>query len=149
MPVMNVAKFERFFRLAASLDVDKGDLRRYNDFLDQKIYDLLLIGQAHAKTNDHQLIWPSDLPVTKGLQENIHDFRDIDEQIELAPILEGLTKHPPMDLDYNDETKAELPQIAGGMSVALARSFRVLVPGLKNPAYPDWDRAFQAFNLLL
>lgn len=112
MPVMNVAKFERFFRLAASLDVDKGDLRRYNDFLDQKIYDL-------------------------------------DEQIELAPILEGLTKHPPMDLDYNDQTKAELPQIAGGMSVALARSFRVLVPGLKNPAYPDWDRAFQAFNLLL
>jgi hypothetical protein len=149
MPVMNVAKFERFFRLAASLDVDKGDLRRYNDFLDQKIYDLLLIGQAHAKTNDHPLIWPSDLPVTKGLQENIHDFRDIDEQIELTPILEGLTKHPPMDLDYNDQTKAELPQIAGGMSVALARSFRVLVPGLKNPTYPDWDRAFQAFNLLL
>ena len=27
MAVMNVAKFERFFRLAASLDVDKGDLR--------------------------------------------------------------------------------------------------------------------------
>lgn len=149
MPVMNVAKFERFFRLAASLDVDKGDLKRYNDFIDQKLYDLLLIGQAHAKTNDHELIWPSDLPVTKGLQEDIHDFRDIDEEIDLLPILEGLTKHPPMDLDYNDETKAELPQVAGGMSVALARSFKVIVPGLKNPRYAEWDRAFQVFNLLL
>jgi hypothetical protein len=26
MPVMSVARFERFFRLAASLDVDKNDL---------------------------------------------------------------------------------------------------------------------------
>ncbi|MDB6160484.1 MAG: hypothetical protein JWO04_4190, partial [Gammaproteobacteria bacterium] len=31
MTVMNIAKFERFFRLAASLDVDKEDLRRYSD----------------------------------------------------------------------------------------------------------------------
>src|ERR1700704_1927884 len=29
MTVMNIAKFERFFRLAAGLDVDKEDLRRY------------------------------------------------------------------------------------------------------------------------
>ena len=149
MAVMNVARFERFFRLAASLDVDKGDLRRYNDFIDQKIYDLLRIGQAHAKTHDHVLIWPSDLPITKGLQESIHVFRGIDEQIDLLPILEGLTKHPPMDLDYNDETKAELPEIAGGMSVALARSFKVIVPGIKNPTTPDCDRAFEVFNLLL
>jgi hypothetical protein len=139
MPVMNVAKFERFFRLAASLDVDKGDLRRYNDVIDQ----------AHAKTHDHVLIWPSDLPITKGLQESIHVFREIDEQIDLLPILEGLTKHPPMDLDYNDETKAELPEIVGGMSVALARSFKLIVPGIKNPTTPDWDRAFQVFDLLL
>ena len=32
MPVMNVAKFEKFFRLAAGLDVDKGDLKKYNDW---------------------------------------------------------------------------------------------------------------------
>jgi hypothetical protein len=25
-----------------------------------------------------------DLPITKGWQESIHDFRDIDEEIELA-----------------------------------------------------------------
>jgi hypothetical protein len=28
---MGIAKFERFFRLAAGLDVDKSDLRRYGD----------------------------------------------------------------------------------------------------------------------
>ena len=149
MPVMNVAKFERFFRLAASLDVDKGDLKRYNDFLDRKIYDLLLRGQANAKTNDHVIIWPSDLPITKGLQECIHAFREIDQAIELQPILEGLTKHPPLEVAYSGETEAELPRIAGGLSLALARSFRIIDPQLKNPMPQHWERIFRLFDLLV
>jgi hypothetical protein len=40
---MAISKFERFFRLAASLDVDKSDIKRYADFVNQKIYDLLLM----------------------------------------------------------------------------------------------------------
>ena len=43
MPVVAIGRFERFFRAAASLDVDKSDLRRYSDFVDDTIYDLLLI----------------------------------------------------------------------------------------------------------
>ena len=46
VPVMTVDKFERFFRAAAGLDVDKKDLKRYSDFVDHKIYDLLLRGKA-------------------------------------------------------------------------------------------------------
>ncbi|MFC9631532.1 DUF1931 family protein [Streptomyces mirabilis] len=34
MTVMGVSKFERFFRAAAGLDVDKNDLKRYRDFVD-------------------------------------------------------------------------------------------------------------------
>jgi hypothetical protein len=33
MPVIGVTKFERFFRLTASIDVDKDDLKRYQDFV--------------------------------------------------------------------------------------------------------------------
>ena len=69
MPVMAISKFERFFRLAASLDVDKSDIKRYADFVNQKIYDLLLMGAATAKANDRDVIQPWDLPMTKGLQE--------------------------------------------------------------------------------
>ena len=49
--VMSVAKFERFFRIAAGLDVDKQDLKRYSDFINQKVYDLLLRAEAAAKAN--------------------------------------------------------------------------------------------------
>jgi hypothetical protein len=105
--------------------------------------------QAATKANGRDIIWPADLPITKGLQEDIHDYRDIDEQIELQPILEGLVKHPPLDYEYSDLLKDRLPEVAGGLSVALARSMKVLEPGLKNPNFAHWDRSFRLFDLLL
>jgi hypothetical protein len=149
MHLMSIAKFERFFRVAAGLDIDKNDLKRYSDFVNQKTYDLLIRGQAAAKANGRDIIEPFDLPITKGLQECRHDFRDIDEEIELKPILEYMTAQPQLDLAYSEETEAELPGIVGGLSVALARTFKILDPALKNPQTIQWERAFSIFNLLL
>jgi hypothetical protein len=149
MPIMGVARFERFFRAAAGLDVDKDDLRRYGDFVDQKVYDLLLVGQAAAKANSRDVVQPSDLPITKGLQESIHDFRRIDEEVELQPILDQLAARPPLDLSLGEDTEARLPAIVGGLSVALARTFRVVEPELKNPRTEHWERTFRVFHLLL
>jgi hypothetical protein len=64
---MAVARFERFFRRAAGLDVDKQDLKRYSDFVNHKVYDLLVRGEATAKANGRDLIEPIDLPITRGL----------------------------------------------------------------------------------
>jgi hypothetical protein len=58
--------------LACGVDIDKEDLRRYNDFVKHKPCDLLLRGQANAKANGRDVIQPWDLPITKGLQESIH-----------------------------------------------------------------------------
>jgi hypothetical protein len=86
MPVFGVVRFERFFRLAADLDVDKDDLKRFSDFVEHKLYDLLLMGQATASANLRDLVEPYDLPTTKGFQENIpqshhweHAIRIFDE----------------------------------------------------------------------
>jgi Domain of unknown function (DUF1931) len=149
MSLMGIAKFERFFRVVAGLDVDKSDLRRYSDFVNAKIYDLLLRGQAAAKANGRDIIEPFDPPITKGLQKRIHEFRNIDEQIELKPILDRLAALPPLDLAYSEETEARLPEIAGGISVALAHSFKINDPELKNPQTEHWERSQNIFNLLL
>jgi hypothetical protein len=37
MSLMGIAKFERFSRLSAGLDIDKADLKRYSDFVNGKI----------------------------------------------------------------------------------------------------------------
>ena len=147
--VMSVAKFERFFRIAAGLDVDKQDLKRYSDFINRKIYDLLLRAEAAARANGRVIIEPFDLPITKGLQESIHQFRKIDEQIELRPILGQLTMQPPLDLAYGEETEGRLPEVVGGLSVALARAFKIIDSRLKNPQTEHWQRCFRVFDLLL
>lgn len=149
VPVMTVSKFERFFRAAAGLDVDKKDLKRYSDFVNQKTYDLLLRGKAAATDNGRDIIQPSDLPVTKGLQESMHEFRKLDEAIELTSILEYIAELPPLNMTYSTDTEAELPRVVGGLSVALARSFTVLDPKLKNPQTRHWQQVFRIFDLLL
>ncbi|GAB3853436.1 DUF1931 family protein [Dactylosporangium cerinum] len=149
MPVVAIDRFERFFRAAASLDVDKNDLKRYGDFVDEKVYDLLLIAQATAKANGRDVIAAHDVPVTKGLQECIHEFRKLNEEIDLRPVLDTLTARPPLDLALGDDAERRLPDIVGGLSVALARTFKIMDPELKNPRTAHWERALRTFNLLL
>lgn len=148
-PIMSVARFERFFRAAAGLDVDKNDLRRFSEFVDHKVYDLLISARNTAKANARDVIEPHDLPITKGLQENIQAFRRMNEDLELQPILDRLTSRPQIGTAYSAETEAELPRIVGGLSVALARSFKVLDPELRNPSTEHWERSFRLFDLLL
>jgi hypothetical protein len=146
---MGVARFHRFFRTAASLDVHKQDLKRFSAFVNHKLYDLLVRGAENARANGRHLIAPFDLPITKGLQVSIDAFKAIDETIELEPILDQLTARPPLDLPPSEETEARLPDIVGGLGVALARAFKIIDPDLKHPAAEHWQRSFQIFDLLL
>ncbi|SHN27583.1 DUF1931 family protein [Actinacidiphila paucisporea] len=149
MPVMGVSKFERFFRAAAGLDVSKNDLKRYNDFVDAKLYDLFLIGTAGAKANGRDVIAPQDLPVTKGLQESIHAFRKLEEGIELRPLLDQLAARPALGMDAAEETQERLPDLAGGLSLALARALKTLADDSRRPSTDQWDQAFELFDLLV
>jgi hypothetical protein len=92
---------------------------------------------------------PWNLPITTGLQECIQAFKKMDETIALQPILDRLAKRPPLELDYSEETEASLPGVVGGLSVALARAFKIIDPELKNPRIKQWERANQMFDLLL
>jgi hypothetical protein len=53
------------------------------------------------------------------------------------------------DRPYSAETEPRLPAIAGGLSVALARTFKIFDSHLKNPGTEDRERAFQIFDRLL
>jgi hypothetical protein len=147
--LMGIAKFERLFRETAGVDVDKSDLRRVNDFINQKIYDLLLMAQAAAKVNIRDMIEPWDIPITKGLQECMNEFRALEPNLELQPILEQLAPLPTMDLGYSDGTQHTLPILAGGLAIALVKTFKILDPDLENPQTQHWEQAFGLFNLLL
>src|SRR4030088_2384340 len=122
--VMSVAKFERFSRPAAELDVDKQGLKRHSDFINRKVYDLLVRAEAVAKANGRVVMESFALPISKGLQQSIDQFEKIDEEIELRPI-EHLAGESPLELDYAEDTEDQLPTVVGGLSVALARTFKI------------------------
>jgi hypothetical protein len=147
--VAGVAHFERFFREAAELDVDKSDLRRYESFVRDKIADLLTIAEARAKADERDVIEPRDLPITKGLQESIHRFRQLDVAAEVQPMLAEIATRPELDLAVSVDVDDELPEVAGGLSLALALSFHLVDPDVRNPATVQWDRAVGIFDLLL
>ena len=150
MPVMAADKFERFFGLAGDLDVDKADLKRFDDFISGKVRDLLVRAQASAHANGRDVVQPFDLPITKGLQECIREFRRHQEQTgELESILDQITALPALGLAYSDELKQYIPEVAGGLAFALARSFKIIDPKLKNPHGEQWERCYRLFGLLL
>jgi hypothetical protein len=149
VPIMGATKFMRFFRTAAGLDVDKTDLKRYNDFVNQTLYDLFVVAKGAAKANGRDIIEPPDLPITKGLQESMRKFNRLDERLELEPLLEQLAARPPLDVSIAEETQMRLPAVAGGLSLALAHAFQIIDPDIKNPQTQQWEVAFQIFDLLL
>ena len=144
-----VPEVRRFFRAAGDVDVDKDDVKRYWQFVDEKVDDLAIAGRDSARWNGRDVIAPQDLPITKGLQEQMRAFSDLGEAEELRRLLRESLRRPPADVTFGEETEDVLIEVFGGISVALARSFRVVDPQVRNPSTGDWDRAFDLFGLLL
>jgi uncharacterized protein DUF1931 len=60
-----------------------------------------------------------------------------------------VTARPPLDLAYGEAIDAQLPYIAGGLSMALAHTFKIIDPHVKNPRSDEWERSFRIFDLRL
>jgi hypothetical protein len=142
-------KFERFFRVAGGVDIDESDLRRYKEFVNGKLNDLLIRAQATAKANGRDVVERIDVPLTKGLQERVHEFNAILPEAPILPALEEMVALPPLNLAYGDDLQEWLPYVAGGVSVALAHAFKLIGPHVKNPETEHWGRIFEIFNQLL
>jgi Domain of unknown function (DUF1931) len=143
-----VPVFERFFRVIASIQIDRSDVRRFRDFVDQQIDDIAISGRNSARWNGRDVIAPQDLPITRGLQERMREFDKLEEAEEIRELLRQDVRRPPAEVTFAEETEQLLPEVFGGLSVALARSFRVIDPTSANPGTAHWERAFEMFRLV-
>lgn len=144
-----VPELRRFFRSAGGIDVDKADVRRFREFVDERVDDFAIAGRDTARWNGRDVIAPQDLPITKGLQEQIRAFGKFEDADQIRQLLRETVRRPPDDVTFEDETEDLLIEVIGGLGVALARSFRLIDEDLRNPATEHWDRAFQLFRLLV
>jgi transketolase C-terminal domain/subunit len=149
MTVIGIPKFQHFFRASAGLRVDKSDLKRCRDFLNRKLYDMLVTAQATARANFRDIILPADLPITNGLQLCTHEYQRLDADIGLLSLLAEMEVVPPTDVALSEEAATRLPQVAGGLLVALAKTIRVLDPALESAHSADWEKAFGVMDLLI
>jgi hypothetical protein len=149
MKVAGVKKFEKLFRRVGSMDVDKNDIVRLNNFINTWIYRLLETGMKKAKYNGRDVLWYDDLPITQGLESNIEEFKQLDEDLELSEILDTIAGLPPLPLAIGEGIEKELPNIAGGITIALIKSMKIINPKVKNPQTDEWDRVTDVFKTLL
>ncbi|HVQ98365.1 MAG TPA: DUF1931 family protein [Mycobacterium sp.] len=145
---MGIPLFERFFHAAAGIKLDKNDLRRFREFIDEQIDSIAIAGRDAAKWNDRDVIVPQDLPITRGVQERMREFDKMDEAEEVRDLLRQVVRRPPADVTFSEDTEQMLPELFGGLSIALARSFRLIDPTSDNPSTQHWERAFALFRLV-
>jgi hypothetical protein len=94
------------------------------------------------------VIAAQDLPITKGVQERMREFDKLEEADEIRELLRQVVRQPPGDIAFADDTEQLLPELFGGLSVALARTLRVVDPTVSNPSSELWDRVFTLFRLV-
>jgi len=143
-----ISLFQRFFGSVASIKIDKNDVRRFREFVDEQIDDIAISGRNSAKWNGRDVIVVQDLPVTKGIQERMREFDKLEEADEIRELLRQVVRQPPGDVTFAEGTEELLPELFGGLSIALARSFRVMDPTVSNPSTDHWNRAFTLFRLV-
>jgi len=140
--------FQRFFRSVASIKIEKNDIKRYRAFIDEEIDDIAISGRNTARWNRRDVIVAQDLPITRGIQERMREFDELDEADEIRRLLREVVRQPPADVTFADETEDLLPELFGGLSIALARSFRLVDPTVTKPSTEHWDRVFALFRLV-
>ncbi len=147
--IMGAKQIQKLFSKASGLDVDKSDIKRLGDFICARLRDLLVLGQVSASVNGRDIIDYHDVPITAGLQLAIREFRELDEELALSAILEQLTALPPLRMSVSDMLEQKLPELVGGITISLARVFKVLDPELKNPGTREWEQVEEIYRILL
>jgi Domain of unknown function (DUF1931) len=126
--------FERFFRSVASINVGSGSSSTSISLT------FAIAGRNSAKWNGRDVIVAQHLPIPKGVQKRMREFDKLDEADEIRELLRQVVRQPPGDVTFAEETQQLLPELFGGLSIALARSFRVVDPTVSSPSTEHWNR---------
>ncbi len=149
MAVVGVHKIEKLFKEVSSLKLDKNKVKEISNLVDDKLYDLLVVAQENTKYNGRDVIWLSDLPLTKAFKESMKKFEELEEELELKQILEHLATMPPLRYDLEIELEQKLPLIAGTLLYILALIAKEFSPKDRSLSSEDLKRVADILNLMI
>jgi hypothetical protein len=146
--VVGFKKLEAVFRKSAGLDLDKSKADRIISIIEKKFHDLLLVAVEKCSYNGRDIIMEPDLPITKGFEESMRQFRELEEVVELSDILEFLKKIPPLKYPLSADLEEKLPEYIGALMLIVARVLKEVGAGRK-PSTEDIDKAERILDLTL
>ena len=149
MAVVGAAKLEALMRKAASIDIEKGKVKEITDIVEKKLYDLLLIGERNANYNNREVIWESDVPLTKGFLESMQKFRKLEEEVPAQDVLSFLATMPPLKYPLEAELEKRLPEIVGTLIYILAKLIKEISPESRKPSSEDIKKAGEILDLTM
>ncbi|MEO1942343.1 MAG: DUF1931 family protein [Campylobacterales bacterium] len=146
--VVGFKKLEGVFRKSAGLDLDKSKADRIISIIEKKFQDLLLVAVEKCSYNGRDIIMEPDLPITKGFEESMRQFRELEEVVELSDILEFLKKIPPLKYPLSADLEEKLPEYIGALMLIVARVLKEVGAGRK-PSTEDIEKAERILDLTL
>jgi len=146
--VVGFKKLEAVFRKAAGIDLDKSKADRITDIVEKKFHDLLLVAVEKAGYNGRDIIMEPDMPITKGFEESLREFKKLEEEVDLQDVLAYLEKIPPLKYPISAELEAKLPEYIGALMLIIARVLKE-VGAERRPSVEDIERASRILDLTL
>jgi hypothetical protein len=146
--VVGFKKLEAVFRKAAGIDLDKSKADRITDIVEKKFNDMLIVAVEKAGYNGRDIIMEPDMPVTKGFEESMRQFRELEEVVDLQDVLKFLEQIPPLKYPISAELEEKLPEYIGALMLIIAKVLKEIGAGRK-PSSEDIDRTERILDLTL
>ncbi|MRJ07165.1 MAG: hypothetical protein C6I01_06560 [Epsilonproteobacteria bacterium] len=146
--VVGFKKLETLFRKSAGLDLDKSKADRIVDIVEKKFHDLLLVAVENCGFNGRDVIQERDLPITRGFEESLRKFRELEEVVELSDVLKFLEKIPPLKYPISSELEEKLPEYIGALILIVANVLKE-VGAERKPSVEDIEKASRILDLTL
>ncbi len=146
--VVGFKKLEAVFRKAAGIDLDKSKADRIIDIVEKKFNDMLIVAVEKAGYNGRDIIMEPDMPVTKGFEESMRQFRELEEVVDLQDVLKFLEQIPPLKYPISADLEEKLPEYIGALMLIIAKVLKEIGAGRK-PSSEDIDRTERILDLTL
>jgi len=146
--VVGFKKLEDVFRKAAGIDLDKSKADEIVDIIEKKFHDMLLVAVEKAGYNGRDVIMEPDMPVTKGFEESLREFKKLEEEVDIQDVLKFLEQVPPLKYPISAELEEKLPEYIGALMLIIARVLKELGVQRK-PSKEDIERMGRILDLTL
>jgi hypothetical protein len=146
--VVGFKKLEAVFRKAAGIDIDKSKADEIIDIVEKKFHDMLLVAVEKAGYNGRDVIMEPDMPVTKGFEESLRQFKELEEEVDLQDVLTFLEQIPPLKYPISAELEAKLPEYIGALMLIIAKVLKE-IGAERKPSKEDIERTGRILDLTL